>query len=138
MKHILDADDFSIIFELEIFENDLEYPTNTIFHVTVQSCGFSGNASMDISIKEFAKFCCNLSTLYDSLKGNAKIQEPYGYKQYIEFSADKLGHILVNGIIKSGSEFTHELKFENVIDQTILYRFQKELIETYAKYINHK
>lgn len=135
MKHILSADNFSIIFELEIFENDLEYPINTTLHVTVQSCGFSGNASMDIGIKEFAQFCCKLSTLYDSLKGNAKIQEPYGCQQYIEFQADKLGHILVNGMIRSGSEFIHELKFENVIDQTILYRFQKELIEAYAKYL---
>ena len=43
MKHILSADNFSIIFELEIFENDLEYPINTTLHVTVQSCGFIGN-----------------------------------------------------------------------------------------------
>ena len=135
MKHILSIDNFSIIFELEIFENDLEYPINTTLHITVHSCGFSGNASMDIGIKEFAKFCYKLSMLYDSLKGNAKIQEPYGYQQYIEFQADKLGHILVNGIIRSGSEFTHELKFENVIDQTILYKLQKELNEAYSKYL---
>ena len=133
-KHTLVCDDLSISFEVEVFEGDIALPTNTILYISVESCGFAGNASLDIDIKEFSKFCTDLSKLYETLSGDAMIQEPFGYGQYIKFTATGLGHILISGMIRGVSEFRHELKFENVIDQTFLRKFSRELTEGYSSY----
>ncbi len=105
-----------------------------MMYIHVESCGFAGDASMDIDIKQFAEFCVDLSKLYDTLKGSARIQEPFGYRQFIEFTTDKLGHIYISGMIRSESEFVHALQFENSVDQTALKDFSKELTDAYAHY----
>lgn len=62
------------------------------------------------------------------LKGSTKIQEAYG-KQYILFSGDGLGHIIISGFLDSqgATGFWQELKFENCIDQTYFSSFLKGL-----------
>ncbi len=126
---LLESENFSLSFDFRVFESDISYPSNTILTVSVSSAGFSAATTMDIDIKDIPTFCDELHNLYDSLKGEAKIQEQYGNQQYILFSGDKKGHILVSGILNSNGAngFWQEMKFENCIDQTFLPQFIKKL-----------
>ena len=133
--HTLTYDTLSITLDLEVFENDIMCPINTSMNVKVESCGFCGNAIMDIDVKEFAKFSSQLFEIYTTLKGNAKIQEPYGQKQFIEFDGDGMGHIVIRGMIWGETCFSQKLLFENMIDQTVLKKLAKELKDCYSVYL---
>jgi len=135
LKHTLIHDTLSIAIDLEIFEKDITYQTNTIMNICVESCGFCGKAIMDIDVKEFAKFSVQLSEIYTTLTGKAKIQEPFGQKQFLEFTGDGMGHIAVCGFICGESCFCQKLHFENMIDQTNSKDFAKELKDTYSVYL---
>ena len=126
---LLESESFSLSLDFEVFESDISYPSNTVLTVSVSSAGFSASTKMDIDIKDIPTFYYELQKVYDSLKGEAKIQEPYGNQQYILFSGDKKGHILVSGTLNSNGEngFWQELKFENCIDQTFFPQFLKKL-----------
>ena len=132
MSFTLRTDSFCISLNLKIFESDIQYPSNTIMDVEVESEGFSGKASMDIDVKEFAKFAANLYDIYDRLTGEARIAEPYGEQMYISFKGDGRGHIHVNGML---CNIGNILKFENVFDQTYLQDFSYTLKTTYEKYL---
>lgn len=125
-KIMLEAEQFSLSLDFQVFESDIAYPSNTILSVCVSSSGFSAATAMDIDIKAFCNFCNELEIVYNALKGSAKIQEAYG-NQYILFSGDGLGHIMVSGFLDSqgANGFWQELKFENCIDQTYFPRFLK-------------
>ena len=90
---------------------------------------------MDINIKAARDFCNELENIYNTLKGSTKIQEAYG-KQYILFSGDGHGHIMVSGFLDSqgANGFWQELKFENCIDQTHLPSFLKGLANFTAQF----
>lgn len=126
---LLESESFSLSLDFQVFKSDISYPSNTVLTVSVLSAGFSASTIMDIDIKDIPTFCYQLQKVYDSLKGEAKIQEPYGNQQYILFSGDKKGHILVSGMLNSNGAngFWQELKFKNCIDQTFLPKFIKEL-----------
>ena len=135
MKHILKTDNFEISMDLEIFEGDISYPTNTIMRVAVQSGDFSARTSMDIDIKEFAQFVSNLVNIYETLSDEAIIEEPYGQKMYISFIGNGRGHISVKGYLYSSNNgYEQRLEFENDIDQTDLRNFCYELKNSYEKY----
>lgn len=131
MKHVLTSETFSLVLELQVFEADIAYSSNTIMTVTVESDGFCGRSDMDIDIKEFASFAAASNRLYESLSGTARIEEPYGYHQFLEFSGDGIGHIAVSGMLSSGSQ---ELRFDNTLDQTFLKDFAKGIEKAYGKY----
>ncbi|MBQ6889549.1 MAG: hypothetical protein IJN53_00770 [Oscillospiraceae bacterium] len=84
---------------------------------------------MDIDIKAFAEFVDALSALYETLNGAAIIREPYGYRQFIEFTTDGAGHIGISGEICANIQggFFQKLAFENTVDQTYLPDFIKKL-----------
>ena len=126
---LLESESFSLSLGFEVFESDISYPSNTVLTVSVSSAGFSASTKMDIDIKDIPTFYYELQKVYDFLKGEAKIQEPYGNQQYILFSGDKIGHILVSGMLNSNgvNGFWQELKFENCIDQTFFPQFLKKL-----------
>ncbi len=126
---LLESESFSLSLDFQVFESDISYPSNTILTVSVSSAGFSASTTMDIDIKDIPTFCNELQNIYNSLNGEAKIQESYGNRQYIQFSGDKKGHIWVSGILNSNgaSGFWQELKFKNCIDQTFLPGFLKKL-----------
>ena len=126
---LLESESFSLSLDFEVFESDISYPSNTILTVSVSSAGFSASTTMDIDIKDMPNFCNDLQKVYDTLNGKAKIQEPYGNQQYILFSGDKIGYILVFGMLNSNgvNGFWQELKFENCIDQTFFPQFLKKL-----------
>ncbi len=134
--YILKAKDIEIKLDIRIFEEDLEFPTNTILTVQLQSFGFSSVADMDVDIKELAVFAKDLLNIYNSLEGAANLREPYGYKSHIEFSALNRGHIGVSGTLHAQpGALSHILSFENFIDQTELEDFAKRLFEDHKKYL---
>lgn len=133
--HSLIHETFKMSLDIQVFENDISFPTNTIMNIDVESCGFCGNTTMDIDVKELAKFGVQLSEIYISLKGKTKIQEPYGQKQFVEFIGDGVGHVSVCGMISNETTFSQKLCFENQIDQTILKDFANELKEKYSIYL---
>ena len=133
---LLESESFRLSLDSQVFESDISYPSNTILSVSVSSEGFSASTTMDIDIKDIQTFCNELQKTYDSLKGEAKIQEPYGNQQYILFTGDKKGHIFVSGMLNSNSAngFWQELKFENCLDQTFLPQFLRKLTALSNKY----
>ena len=131
----LETEQFSLSLDFQVFESDIKYPSNTILSVCVSSSGFSAATTMDIDIKVVCDFCNELENVYNTLKGSTKIQETYG-KQYILFSGDGLGHIMVSGFLDSqgANGFWQELKFENCIDQTYFSSFLKGLTNFTAQF----
>ena len=136
-EHVLESDNFSLRLRLNVFESDIEYPINTNMTVFVTCNEFSAKADMDINIKDFAKFSMELMAIYNSLKGEATIKEPYGYEKFISFVAGRTGHIVVKGYLCDDSR-SNELRFEPVFDQTYLKIFAGELASAYSKFTEHK
>lgn len=128
MDYKLHTDSFSIILKTTVFETDIEYPENTILEVCLKSDDFSACTTMDIDIKEFNIFISQINNLYETLEGSTQIKESYG-NQFIEFSVDKKGTILVSGFLhnnyKNGNY--QSLQFENSFDQTYLMKFVNSL-----------
>ena len=133
---IIDTSQFKIKLQMNVFEADVAYPSNTIMTVAVDSDGFSAVTDMDVDIKQLIRFTDDLTELYNTLKGVAKIQEPYDMQQFIEFSGDGKGHIYISGKLNSFGQngSTQELKFENSIDQTSLPKFISNLSDVCCKY----
>ncbi|MBQ8533334.1 MAG: hypothetical protein IJ462_00705, partial [Clostridia bacterium] len=69
MEYSIKSADFDVCFRLRVFETDIEYPSNTILTISVNSDGFCANTDMDIDIKEFVTFVNSLSSLYKTLNG---------------------------------------------------------------------
>ena len=136
-EHILESANFSLRFSLNVFESDIEGPINTNMMVFVTSNEFSANTDMEIDIKDFAKFSMELMAIYNSLKGEATIKEPYGYEKFISFVAGRTGHIVVKGYLCDDAR-SNELRFETIIDQTYLRGFVEELASAYSKYTEQK
>ena len=128
IEYVLNTDKFYLSLCFDIYEDEFAYTVNTIMTVSVTSDGFSASADLDIDIKEFVKFAKELAKVYDSLSGTATIKEPYGYGEYISFSADnRTGYITVKGFICDDLR-NNELRFENSFDQTYLKSFSSDLI----------
>ena len=128
IEYVLNTDKFYLSLCFDIYEDEFAYTVNTIMTVSVTSDGFSASADLDIDIKEFVKFAKELKKVYDSLNGSATIKEPYGYGEYISFSADnRTGYITVKGFICDDLR-NNELRFENSFDQTYLKTFSSDLI----------
>lgn len=132
MDFTLNTEHFSLSLSLDVFENDIQYPSNTIMNVSVRSGGFAGCASMDIDIKEFAKFALDTCDIYEKLTGKTEIREPYGRHMYLSLSGDGKGHICIKGMLNHDSQ---TLAFENRIDQTCFRTFACELKKSCKKYL---
>ena len=128
-EYCIESPHFNICFQLKVFESDIQYSSNTIMSVSVISNEFCGKSDMDVDIKDFVIFTNALNELYKTLNGSAIIQEPYGQQQFIKFTADKTGHILVNGKLSANGHngCMQRLTFENCIDQTLLRDFIENL-----------
>ncbi len=132
MDFALNTEHFSLTLSLDVFEDDIQYPSNAIMDVSVKSDGFSGYASMDIDVKEFSKFALDAYDIYENLTGETEIREPFGNRMYLSLGGDGRGHISIKGKLHNCG---HTLEFENRIDQTCFQRLARELKETYKKYL---
>ena len=56
MEYPLHTENFLLTIKPKVFEADIDLPSNTVLEVAIQSDGFSAHTTMDIDIKEFAKF----------------------------------------------------------------------------------
>ena len=125
----LHTEDFRLELSLQVFEADISYPENAILRIKVVSDGFSADTTMDIDGKAFAAFAKDLLRLYRTLSGTARLEEPYGTQDYLEFEAAARGGVLVRGSLHSGGRggYRQALSFENGFDQTFLRDFAREL-----------
>ena len=137
MEHQVKSDHFSLRIKLRIFQENICLLSNTIMEVQVVSDGFSANTTMDIDIKEFGKFALDLSHVYETLSGEARIEEPYGRQMYLRFIGNGRGHIAIDGYLQKENRIGNEqiLKFENEIDQTSLRDFCYELVSSYKQFL---
>ncbi|MCR5719207.1 MAG: hypothetical protein K6F84_01450 [Lachnospiraceae bacterium] len=132
----IESDTFTLELCPEIYEEDLAFSENITLGVKVNSCGYSVETSMDVSIKDIARFAMQLDDIYESLGGEAKLDEPYSNYNYIEFISETGGHISVGGRLNNCVfGHSHEFYFENEINQTYLKEFVKLLVENFNKYI---
>ena len=74
----LELENFCVEFNPTIHENDLPFPVNTSLNIKVFSYGFSADAVMDIDVRGLADFAISLNRLYETLKGSAILETPYG------------------------------------------------------------
>ena len=126
MKHTLESDKLYMELNVNVFETDINYSSNTILNIIIKCDEFSAQTSMDIDIKEFAVFAEKIYIMYKNLSGTAVVKEPYGNEQFIEFSCDKMGHILIKGFLCNLFDAcSYELSFEKIIDQTAIENFTK-------------
>ena len=137
MNHQIEYTVFHLDLTLEVFKDDISYPTNTLMTIYVKSGFYTGHATMDINIKEFKKFIINLQKIYETLNGEAIIKETYGYQMYLSFEGDGLGHINVRGLLVNGdmNGNMQRLEFENNIDQTVLRKFINDLKQDINQYL---
>ena len=137
MIHILETENFTVCIEPQIFEADKALSTNTLLRIKVESDGFAADTTMDVDIKDLAKFGKDLHNIYESLQGEARLEEPYGQHMYLSFVGNGRGHIAIKGNLHKGSRIgsEQELSFGNDIDQTCLKQFCDDLIRAYDKYL---
>ena len=91
---------------------------------------------IDVGVQGIADFALQLKNLYETLTGEARLEEPYSVHNYIEFIARTGGRIRVMGRLNNKSAFgyTQEINFENEIDQTYLREFVNQLLADFGKY----
>ena len=137
MHHQIEYSNFHLDLSLEVFINDIIYPTNTLMKIFVKSGFYSGNSTMDIDIKEFKKFVNDLQIIYETLNGQATIKETYGYQMHLTFEGDGLGHIKIKGLLVDSDMDgnMNRLEFENSIDQTVLKTFINDLKQDINQYL---
>lgn len=136
-KYELSGQEFSLILEPKVFEDEVHLPTNTLMKVWVESSGFTGNSVFDVDAKELGRMALALDEMYETLKGETEIREPYGFEQFLHFVGNGRGQIWVTGFLCGGFQGldTQQLRFENATDQTCLRSFARELREDFAKYV---
>lgn len=130
------ADTFLLELFPEVHEQDFVYPVNVTLGVKVSSYGYSADTFMDVSVQGIAEFALQLKALYETLTGEARLEEPYSVHNYIEFIAETGGHIRVMGRLNNKSTFGYmqEIIFENEVDQTYLRTFVNRLLADFSKY----
>ncbi len=133
----LETENFLLELKPKVHQDDLPFPVNTVLNIKIFSYGFSAESVMDIDVRGLADFAVHLNELYETLKGSARLEEPYGVHCYIEFMACCGGHIKIKGDIHNGNAYGYEqeLTFENEFDQTYLESFTRALFTDYAKYM---
>ena len=91
---------------------------------------------MGVGVQGIAEFALQLKDLYETLSGEARLEEPYSVHNYIELVAKTGGHIRVMGRLNNKSAFgyTQEINFENEIDQTYLRGFVNRLLADFGRY----
>ncbi len=133
----IETDEFMLRLKPIVHREDLREVVNTSLMIDVSSYDFSAKTLLDIDVRDLAEFAMQLSGLYERLSGFVRLTVPYVDECYIEFSADKVGHIRVSGFLDNGNRFgfTQRLQFQNEIDQTILKKFANDLYADFGKYV---
>lgn len=127
----LKTENFCLSLQLQVFWDDIRYPSNSIMHVSVVSGDFRGAASMDIDVKAFSVFAADLKQLCLRLHGEARLAEPFGTQNRLSFQGDGRGHIRVTGTLCDMGQI---LTFDNSFDQTSLCAFADAVTQAAETY----
>ena len=73
-NYILKTNDFTLEFELKVFDKDVNIPTNSILNIKINSDNFGAITTMDIDIKMFQKFAKELFDVYRSEEHTSELQ----------------------------------------------------------------
>ena len=80
---LLEAENFNLSLDFQVFESDIAYPSNTILSICVSSSGFSASTTMDIDIKAFCEMnhlgFCILFINYSQIRTAFLIQRGCGF-----------------------------------------------------------
>jgi hypothetical protein len=121
------------ISNIRVFEGEINLPTNTSAWVSVSSGSFSGATEFDIDAKLLGEFSVQLKNMFETLKGNALLEETYG-PSLIKIEAVSLGHFRVSGKIVL-SYPPNLLEFEFDVDQTMIKDFSSMLYKDFAHFV---
>lgn len=91
---------------------------NFTFDLTVISKNFSGMSHFCIRVDQIKQLCTDLSSIHLTLSGNTKLEDNDS-DSFIEFNAEKNGHLLVSGQV-GGSHEDHFVRFKFYTDQTCI------------------
>ena len=101
-------------------------PYNCAFNIKVSSGFFSGFADgCECDYKQIKEFVTQLENLVLFKISDVSFVE-IGYGNRIDFKADKTGHIIVSGTIRSG-DCSQRLEFEFFTEQTVFPPFIESL-----------
>lgn len=129
--HKIMTDKFSL--EIQPFVEKEKICYDTSLMVKLSSYSFSAEVLMEMNREDLANFAVGLKELDETLKGKVKIEHSYIDECYIEFEADKMGHIRIKGCLSDGCN--QKIYFENEIDQTYLQPFAKSLHKACKDYL---
>ncbi len=103
--------------------------------VKVRSDKFSAECTIDAFAGQIMIFAKDMLALYESLEGSARLEQDWSPNNYIQFSAQQHGHILVEGRLKSEARSgnVQEFSFKHVIDQSYIEGVAKELYADFGK-----
>ena len=118
------ADRFTVVRDADPFTN---------VRIKVFSDGFYGKGDMEVPVKKLVNFAVDLKKIYDTLKGSARLEEPYFPNNFIEFVMTKTGRVVVSGRIHDCYPRPRTLTFEDEIDQTYLQAFANALFADFGK-----
>ena len=130
MDCTLTSPGFRLALHVQFLPKDTAGPFNAIVTLSVESEGFAGRGDLDcMDGKQLLAFANELQALYATLTGTVRLEEPYGYRNYLEFSGDGHGHIKAEGRLRvyGHSGIIQELRFENQFDQSYLKPFSQAL-----------
>lgn len=136
MEHILQIAGFKIV--LEIQEKQIphdEYEHDCDLWITVQSDEFSGRMLTGTSRYLMEQFGTELSVLQHTLKGEARLCDPFEYEYDLEFCGDGKGHIKIKGEMDTQwcAPHHHVFRFENEVDQTQMLKFVEDICRKWRK-----
>lgn len=115
-----------IVSDLTTYE-EMKYDNkyNTEFNVQVFSDGYSGKSEFIVDINDLREFIIELYNLNKTLKGTAVIKD-LSIGSYVEFEIDKMGRIIVSGILFDNHK-KQSLSFKFEVDQTYIKELSDEL-----------
>lgn len=126
MEFKICRDDLAIkIYNVKFFKKDIEMgaPINGTVYISIESDKYSAKSYLDLDYNKFVQFFVDVSRLWNSLEtGEAILQEPYGYNQFIRFYGEN-GKFEVTGKLVDVDFQNYSIEFKEIIDQSYMNDF---------------
>ena len=129
---LISSENFKFDFTIELCELNEEKngnPYNSSVSIKVESDGFCGMTETTISAKNLRLFLANLTEMYNTLQGETVLKN-LDYGSNLKIRCDKLGKFHFEGTIINDS--FQQLQFNNIIDQTYMQDFIKNLLSEFG------
>ena len=129
---LISSENFKFDFTIELCDLNEEKngnPYNSSVSIKVESDGFCGMTEKTISSKNLRLFLANLTEMYNTLQGETVLKN-LDYGSNLKIRCDKLGKFHFEGTIINDS--FQQLQFNNIIDQTYMQDFIKNLLSEFG------